>query len=100
MNTFKKLNICGKEFKVLISKNIRGAEYNYDEQIIKLGIYEQKQSIEMLIHEISEIIHVMLGHRLFKSENDSYIFIMDHSEFQAHNEILVNTLINNKIIKL
>ena len=94
------INIAGKEFKILISKDTSGAEFNYSEQVIKLGVYDEKYAIEILIHEISEIIHVMLGHRLFKSENNSYIFIMDHSEFQTHNEILVNTLINNKIIKL
>ena len=94
------INIAGKEFKVIISKETSGAEFNYNEQVIKLGVYDEKCAIEILIHEISEIIHIMLGHRLFKSENNSYIFIMDHSEFQTHNEILVNTLINNKIIKL
>ena len=94
------INIAGKEFKILISKDTSGAEFDYNKQVIELGVYDEKYAIELLIHEISEIIHVMLGNRLFKNENNSYIFIMDHSEFQTHNEILVNTLINNKIIKL
>ena len=94
------INIAGKEFKILISKDTSGAEFNYSEQVIKLGVCDEKYAIEILIHEISEIIHVMLGNRLLKNENNSYIFLMDHCGFQAHNEILVNTLINNKIIKL
>ena len=47
------INIAGKEFKILISKDTSGAEFNYNKQVIKLGVYDEKYAIEILIHEIS-----------------------------------------------
>ena len=95
------IRICGKEFKVIESKDIQGAEFYYDEKLIKIGIYKNKQKrIEILLHEVSEIIHILLGHRLCKTENNSYVFVFDHAGFQTHNEILIDTLIDNKILKV
>ena len=93
--------ICGKLFKIVESKDTQGAEFYYDDKLIKIGIYKDKHKLlEILTHEISEIIHILLGHRLCKTENSSYIFVLDHAGFQTHHEILIDTLMNNKILKI
>jgi hypothetical protein len=96
----EKLIIMGKEFEVIQSRDIEGAEFSIWNKKITIGITMQRDVIvESLIHEISEIIHCILSHRLTKTENGSFIFLMDHANFQSHNEILFDTLIQNKLIK-
>lgn len=97
----KKLNIIGIEYSIIQDKNENGASFSYEKKAIRINpTYKDHYMLEILIHEISEIIHMMLGNRLFKSENNSYLFLMDHGMFQTHNKILVNTLINNKLLSI
>ena len=99
----KELNICGRIFKVTEDKNIYGASFNFLDNTIIVGTKYSKENqvaiLENLVHEISEIIHVTLGQRFEDSDNDSYIFVFNHSGFQNHGEILTNTLISNNILK-
>lgn len=96
-----KINVGGTIFHIKKDKNIAGASFTFETRTITYNhTFSENEIKTMLIHEISEIIHVTLGTRLYSPHNDSYVFIMDHKEFQAHNDILVNTLVSNKIIQL
>lgn len=87
-------------FKLNVDNSLSGANFNYYERVINIGKYkDKKEYVQVLSHEISEIIHILLNNRFYNSGNDSYMFIMNHSDFQTHNEILLYTLYNNKIIK-
>lgn len=104
MKTNKKipnlLFICGMKFKVKKDKKERGASFSFENREIILGIdYKQKNTIfKILIHEISEIIHVILSNRYTDTSNDSYLFVLKHKDFEIHNDILVDTLIGNNIL--
>lgn len=98
----KKINILGSDWMIIQDKNNGGASFTFKTYTITLGVnYKNVEDIfEILIHEISEIIHIVLCSRFDDRGNDSYIFVMNHAKFQTHNEILVKTLLTNKIISL
>lgn len=101
MNIPKKINVVGYTFNIKVDSDSYDASFSFDDKIIIIGTATKDKEVilDHLIHEISELIHVILNNRLYKSSNDSYIFLYEHSNFQTHNEILVSTLVSNKIIK-
>lgn len=98
----KKVNICGYEIKIKRKDSIDAvSSFSFSDRLIILNTYNcDDDTYEALIHEISEMIHVIIGNRMHYAPNNSYEFKMDHSKFQIHNDILVHTLINNKIISI
>ncbi len=95
----RKIDICGHTFKIKKTKGGGGA-FSFDDRTIEVGedYKNQEDIIEVLIHEISEVIHVILALRTLEPVNNSYVFSMTYKDFQTHNTILVQTLIANKIL--
>lgn len=98
----KKINVAGIDWIIKQDKKEYGSSFTFKNHTIILGANYKKVDdvIEALIHEISEIIHLTLNTRYTDTANDSYFFIMNHAQFQTHNDILINTLIKNKIIMI
>lgn len=88
----RRVTICGKPYKV--GYNMRGgACFNVQTYKITVGcIGTREEAHEMLIHEISECVHVELGHRYFNGESGHYAFVLDHAAFQRHNLLMVAVL--------
>lgn len=99
INLPEQIIICGTTFTVNKTESY-GADFSCRDKVINVGCsyIDKGDIVENLIHEISEIIHITLGIRFDSTGNDNYFFHFDHSQFQSHNEILVNTLFHNKII--
>ena len=99
----KELNICGRIFKVTEDEDSYNSSFNFLDNSIVVGTKypedNQTPTLQGLVHEISEIIHIILGQRFQDTYNDSYLFLCNHNGFQSHCEILVDTLISNKILK-
>jgi len=102
MRTPDKIDITGHEFKIIRQPSKFDANFSFNDRVINLGTRwkHEEDIINVLIHEISEIIHVSLGNRYDDIDNDSFFFLFNHSKFTNHNEILIGTLIRNKIIKI
>lgn len=96
------VQICGMPYRVTVDKESYNSHFYTETRDITVGgkFELEEDIIEGLIHEISEVIHCLLGNRLTDVQNDSYTFIYNHKNFQVHNTILVQTLINNEIINL
>lgn len=91
----------GKVFKIEQDDEMAGATFSVFDKIIVIGKKTHEGNmLSNIVHEISEIIHILLNHRLERIENNSHVFLFEHSGFQSHNEILIDTLITNKIIKI
>jgi hypothetical protein len=89
----KKLLIVGQEYIIKKDKNSNGASFSMSNKEIILGIAQIKtrpeRVFEALVHEISEIIHSSLDTRYEAWGNVAdYKFVLDHKEFQNHNQIL------------
>ena len=97
-----KIDISGHEFKIVKQPSEFNADFSFNDRIINLGTgwKHEEDIITVLIHEISEIIHLSLSNRFDDIDNDSFFFLFNHSKFTNHNEILVGTLIRNKLIKI
>lgn len=87
-----KINIMGNEFRIQKIKDSYDGSFDMDARLITIGMaHKQEQdTIGILIHEISEVIHSIVGNRLYNGYNDSYMFVMDHARFQLHTEMLAN----------
>jgi len=92
------INICGKLYNCTRDNDITGAQFDFHDRTIIIGDCADHALSDYLIHEISEIIHVILGTRLSDAGNNNYMFVMNHNSFQTHNEILIETLLSNGII--
>lgn len=96
----KSVIITGVRFK--ITYNMRGgACFDCTNCIIKVGCNGTRDiTMQSLLHEISEIIHVHLMHRFRSgSENGDLIFVMSHDDFQRHTYELHASLVNCKLLK-
>ena len=99
----KKINILGSNYKVIRNKSHAGGVFSTGDNTIEIGTRNLKTdpcwTFQILVHEISEIIHVMLCTRYDDySVKGNYRFFMDHKGFDNHNQIL-NGIIYNQIIK-
>jgi hypothetical protein len=96
----KSIDICGYKFDIIIDAKSREGKLDFDKRTIGVGTdYEHTADIlDILIHEISEAIHICLGTRFSDDANNSYIFVFTHRDFQNHNEILTNILYTNKLL--
>ena len=89
----KKIEIIGTPFKVVWNDKDSGASFDWSTQTIIIGSkYMEKDPnyvFNLLMHEISELLHVMLNTRYVdQSAHDNYKFFMDHKEFENHNFLL------------
>lgn len=90
----KKIKIGSSKFKIEWKKDVRGANFDFKTHIIQVGTQHSKEEQwEYLIHELSEICHVVLGSRFWDSHNDSYVFIQSHKEFENHNAMLSQVIL-------
>lgn len=99
----KKINILGSDYKVIREKSHSGGTFDTSISTIRIGTKTLKSdpcyTFQILVHEISELVHVMLKTRYDDySVQGNYKFFMDHKEFESHNQIL-NGIIYNQIIK-
>lgn len=92
------INICGKIYTCIRDRSITGAEFEFNSRTIIIGDCADHAVLDYLVHEISEVIHIILGTRIEHAGNNGYVFLMNHNNFQTHNEILVETLLSNNII--
>lgn len=97
----KKVTIGSEEFKVIYDKNIGGGEFSLSwedkEAYIKIGMKHHKGSdlnfINIVLHEITEIVHVVLGTRFKAPDNDSnYHFCYNHREHTTACEMISSVL--------
>ena len=96
----KTINIVNTEFTISTYKGY-GANFTIKDRQISIGTSDCDEEILIsLIHEISEIIHVLIETRLVNNANDSYIFLLTHKEFQIHNELLIKVIRSNKLFEL
>ena len=96
----KSVIVCGCRYT--IKYNLKcGACFDCHECTIVVGCGVAKDvAIRSLIHEISEIAHVELLDRYrSSSENGDIRFIMNHDEFERHNNALVGALRNCGLLK-
>lgn len=93
----KKVVICGRTYKIKYNTN-RGGCGDLDEQIIIIGCVRSREVIlEVLIHEISEIVHFELGYAFHCGREQR--FIMDHPQFQNHGIHLTAALLDCGLLK-
>lgn len=99
----KKINVIGSDYEVIRNKKHSGGAFDTGNNTIEIGTRGLKKdpcyAFSILVHEISELIHVMLRTRYDDySVTMNYKFFMDHKEFENHNQIL-SDIIYNQIIK-
>ncbi len=102
----KSIVIGNTKFKIKYDKKKGGARFTFgDEKIpatITFGMLyikkDQEFFLTILIHELSEIVHVILTQRFRYQDNDTnYLFSYDHRGFDTHCQILAGAL-NNFIV--
>lgn len=100
----KEVEILGHKVKMKWSPKIGGGYVVISDEGNEIGISTSTEKgdpfdlIEILMHELSEIIHILLRFRYDDpSVHGNYKFFMDHKEFELHNKILANTF--SKFIK-
>ena len=80
----KKVLIAGKEWDVIQDKNMRGGQFDCCKAMMKIGTKYPKEIGDVFLHEVIEAILLERNCRysLFgKYENDGYIFVLNHKEF-------------------
>ena len=93
----KKVVICGRTYKIKYNQN-RGGCADLDEQEIIIGCVRSKEVIlEVLLHEISEIVLVELGYNF--GHGREIRFVMDHAQFQNHGIMLTAALLDCGLLK-
>ena len=81
----KTVQICGREFKVIIVKGHSGGSFSVDTNTIKIGSKYPVEMKESFVHEIIEAVFVMRGmrYKLYEEARSSdYLFSFKHEEFQ------------------
>ena len=90
-----KIQILNEEFKIKWDKSYEGGEFSFDDHTIGIGLQSVSEIgiFNILIHEISEVIHIILNTRYtdYGTMRD-FKFFQTHKEFQVHTEILASVL--------
>ena len=94
----KRIEFCGVAWKIKWHKNKGGAYVNSNKRTIGVGCerlnLDPDYVYHLLMHEISEAIHMYLGTRYDDySVDGNYKFFMDHKEFECHIAILSKTML-------
>lgn len=98
----KNINLLTYKFKIKYDDSHSGATFSFSDLEIVIGTKNYKkspqQTLQVISHEISEILHVLLNTRYEDgSTTTNYKFFQDHKQFEAHNQILTQNLV--KFIK-
>ncbi len=98
LQQLSEVNICGYKFKIEWDKTHSGGSFSFSGRAIIIGTSRLKSNSEItfmiLMHEVSEIIHLILNTRYDDPSVDgNYKFFLDHKEFENHNSILSNTIL-------
>jgi len=85
----KKIKIAHTTFNIRWDKNQYGGSFDFEEGVIMVGTAGGDSfAFAVLIHELSEILHVITNTRFMKGDAQDYIFVLDHSQFTTHSELL------------
>jgi len=91
----KKSVIIGPHtFKVRWNNESYAGSFDFASEEIEIGCAgPDSRTLEVLLHELSEIVHVILHNRLHRPDvADDYVFVMDHAKFDSHNAILTGLI--------
>jgi len=97
----KQAIICGVTYRIIYNMN-RGACFSGATCEIKVGCGSGRDTaIHSLIHELSEVVHVLLLTRFNSGtwENGDMRFIMSHDDFERHNNELIAVLKQCKLLR-
>ena len=83
----KSIIICGKTFSIIPDKNVDGGSFEYIKQEIKINpTFKDDAILEMLVHEILEVILAKNNHRYSIDFNDesckNFLFSFNHFDFE------------------
>lgn len=98
----KKVTICGIRYRITYNMRSGGAYFSGRNCVIKVGCTcGRDTAIQALIHEISEVAHMILLTRFNSGswENGDMRFIMTHDDFERHNNELVAALKQCKLLR-
>ena len=90
----KTIDILHKTFTIEWDKNEYGGWFSMDDGGDKIGIGTKslKSSPESvydtLLHELSEVVHVLMNTRYEDYGGTGFKFFMDHKQFQTHNYLI------------
>lgn len=93
----KKILIGHQEYNMIYDKKEGGGEFSLgfenENPYIKIGMRDNGDFLNILLHELSEVIHCLLNTRFKSDDNRSnYHFCYFHKEFTTHTEILAGVL--------
>lgn len=84
-----KLIICGREYRIIKDKKLRGGNFDGGAQVIRIGIKNNPPTDEIRITLLHEIIELILAERLLRYqknyshiENGHYLFCFNHQQFE------------------
>jgi len=94
----KEITILSCRFGIIWDKQNDGGAFSISEGSIIIGIKCYKKdpgyTFNVLMHEISEAIHTMMGNRFDNGRiSEDYLFNFGHQSFETHNELLAQTII-------
>ncbi len=93
----KKVTICGRKHNIVYNMAL-GATADTSDQLITIGCQHSREvALELLVHEITELVYWELGYR-YSSGNETR-FSMSHAEFQNSTIVLVAALIDCGLLK-
>lgn len=98
LKQLEQVSICGYKFKMIWNKAHSGGSFHIGDRKIEIGVSQLKANPEIvfmiLLHELSEIIHMIINTRYDDPSVDgNYKFFLDHKEFENHNYILSETIL-------
>lgn len=94
----KEIEILDYKFQITWDKTHSGGSFSFARNNITVGIAKIKDHPEIafhiLLHELSEVIHVLINTRYDDPSVDgNYKFFLDHKEFELHNRLLSQTIL-------
>jgi hypothetical protein len=97
LKKLKKVKILGHTVLIQWDENFNGGAFALEGDVtaIQIGCEALKtdpsRTHSTLMHELSELIHVLLCSRYDDMGGNGYKFFMSHKEFQNHNRVLCET---------
>lgn len=89
----KKVEILGLMFDVKWDKNESGGHAYTGDNEIMIGCKYKRYVFSILLHEISEVCHILLHqHYADRSVSENFKILMDHKEFEIHCDLVAQTI--------
>lgn len=96
INKIKSIVLCGYIFNIDWDPETYGGQFDFSEQKIVIGTKLEDHTVfQILMHEISEVLHVCMNNRYYNSDGPtvaSYLFCMSHKDFEVHNSLLCDAI--------